>query len=76
MAVRGTASRGRRCPKNPVHKIWGSRLRSRGRTAGLRREAMTMPRIARGAPPAPPQAPPLARPLARRIARAISMGLY
>ena len=33
-----------------------------------RREALPMPRIARGSPPA--------RPLARRIARAISMGHY
>ncbi len=39
-------------------------FRSRGRTAGVRREALTMPRIACGPPPA------------RRIARAISMGHY
>ncbi len=38
--------------------------RSRGRTAGGRRKALTRPRIARGSPPA------------RRIARAISMGHY
>ncbi len=38
--------------------------RSRGRTAGGRREALPMPRIACGSPPA------------RRIARAISMGHY
>jgi len=47
-------------------------FRSRGRTGsgrlGGRREALTMPGIARGSPPA--------RPLARRIARAISMGHY
>ncbi len=72
MAVRGTASHAGRCPprgpKAPVHKIWGSRLRSRGRTAGVRREALTMSHIACGSPPA--------RPLARRIARAISMGHF
>ncbi len=39
-------------------------FRSRGRTAGGRREALTMPHIACGSPPA------------RRIARAISMGHY
>ncbi len=39
-------------------------FRSRGRTAGVRREALTRPRIARGPPPA------------RRIAHAISMGHY
>ena len=43
-------------------------FRSRGRTAGVRREALTMPRIARGLPPA--------RPMARRIAHAISRGHY
>ena len=37
---------------------------SRGRTAGGRRQALTMPRIACGLPPT------------RRIARAISMGQY
>ncbi len=67
-AVRGTASHGGRCPKALAHKTWGSRLRSRGRTAGVRREALTMSRIACDIPPA--------RPLARRIARAISMGQY
>jgi hypothetical protein len=39
-------------------------FRSCGRTAGGRREALTMPRIACGSPPA------------RRIAHAISMGHY
>ena len=39
-----------------------------GRTAGGRRKALTMPRIARGFP--------ATRPLARPIARAISMGHY
>ncbi len=39
-------------------------FRSRGRTAGVRRAALTMPRIARGSPPA------------RRIAHAISMGHF
>ena len=71
-AVRGTASHGGRCPKALAHKTWGSRLRSRGRTGkgrqGVRREALTMSRIACDIPPA--------RPLARRIARAISMGQY
>ncbi len=47
-------------------------FRSRGRTGSgrmeVRREALTMPRIACDPPPA--------RPLARRIARAISMGHY
>ncbi len=43
-------------------------FRSRGRTAGGRRKALTMSRIARGFPPT--------RPLARRIARPISMGHY
>ncbi len=74
MAMRGIASRaGRRPPlgpKAPAHKTWGSRLRSRGQTGNGRRwgrrEALPMPHIASGSPPA--------RPLARRIARAISMG--
>ncbi len=47
-------------------------FRSRGRTGsglpGGRRQALPMPRIACGLPPA--------RPLARRIAHAISMGHY
>ncbi len=43
-------------------------FRSRRRTAGGRRKALTMSRIARGFPPI--------RPLARRIARPISMGHY
>ncbi len=29
MAVRGTASHAGRCPKSPVHKIWGSRRSGR-----------------------------------------------
>ncbi len=58
---RGTLS------ENPSLEAWGKPpFRSPGRTAGGRREALTMPRIACGSPPA--------RPLARRIARAISMG--
>ena len=57
--------------ESPGLKAWGKPpFRSRGRTGngrlGGRREALTMPRIARGSPPACP--------LARRIARAISMG--
>ena len=59
-------------------------FRSRGRTGKGRirgrREALTMPRIARGSPPARPVARPvarpMARPMARQIARAISMGHY
>ncbi len=43
-------------------------FRSRRRTAGGRRKALPMSRIARGFPPT--------RPLARRIACAISMGHY
>ena len=56
-------------PESPSLEAWGKPpFRSRGRTAGVRREASTMPRIARGPPPA--------RPMARRIAHAISMGHY
>ncbi len=52
-------------PENPRPQAWGMPpFRSRGRTAGVRREALTMPRIACGPPPA------------RRIAHAISMGHY
>ncbi len=52
-------------PENPNLEAWGKPpFRSRGRTAGGRREAVTMAPIARGSPPA------------RRIARAISMGQY
>ncbi len=52
-------------PESPGLKALGKPPpRSRGRTAGGRREALTMPRIACGSPPA------------RRIARAISMGHY
>ncbi len=52
-------------PESPSPKALGKPpFRSRGRTAGGRRKAVSMPRIARGLPPA------------RRIARAISMGQY
>ena len=52
-------------PESPSLEAWGKPpFRSPGRTVGGRREALTMPRIARGSPPA------------RRIARAISMGQY
>ena len=52
-------------PESPRLEAWGKPpFRSPGRTAGVRREALTMPRIARGSPPA------------RRIAQAISMGHY
>ncbi len=59
----GTAGRAGRRPKT-----WGSRLRSHGRTAGVRRDALPMTHIDCGSPPA--------RPLGRRIARTISMGHY
>ncbi len=52
----------------PSESLGKPPFRSRGRTAGGRRKALTMPRIARGFPPT--------RPMARRIARAISMGQY
>ncbi len=52
----------------PSESLGKPPFRSRGRTAGGRRKALTMPRIARGFPPT--------RPMARRIARAISMGHY
>ncbi len=48
----------------PSESLGKPPCRSRGRTAGGRWEALTMPRIACGSPPA------------RRIARAISMGYY
>ena len=55
-------------PESPSLEAWGkpppvARANRRGR-----RQALTMPRIARGSPPA--------RPMARRIAHAISMGHY
>ncbi len=66
-AWRGGA--GHRKPRGtPPESLGKPPFRSRGRTAGVRRETLTMPRIARGPPPA--------RPLGRRIARAISMGHY
>ncbi len=57
--MRGLASHAGRRPK-----ALGNRLRSGRRTAGGRRKALTMPRIARGFPPT------------RRIACPISMGHY
>ncbi len=48
----------------PSESLGKPPFRSRRRTAGGRRKALTMSRIARGFPPA------------RRIARAISMGQY
>ncbi len=50
----------------PSESLGKPPFRSRRRSAGGRRKALTMSRIACGFPPA--------RPLARRIARAISMG--
>ncbi len=56
---RGTLS------ENPSLEAWvKTPFRSPGRTAGVRREALTMPRIAFAPPPT------------RRIAQAISMGHY
>ncbi len=66
-AWRGDA--GHREPRGTLSENLGMPpFRSPGRTAGGRREALTMPRIARGSPPA--------RPMARRIAHATSMGQY
>ncbi len=48
----------------PSESLGNAPFRSRGRSAGGRRQALPMPRIAGSSPPA------------RRIARAISMGLY
>ncbi len=62
-AWRGDA--GHRMPcETPSESLGKLPFRSRGRTAGGRRKALTMPRIACGSPPA------------RRIARAISMSHY
>ena len=66
-AWRGDAGHRKPCAM-PSESLRKPPCRSRGRTAGVRRKALTMPRIACGSPPA--------RPLARRIARAISMGRY
>ena len=63
MAMQGIGSQARRRPK-----ALGNRLRLGRRTAGERRKALTMSRIARGFP--------ATRPLARRIACPISMGHY
>ncbi len=60
----------------PPESLGKPPFRSRGRTAGGRRKASTMSRIARGFPPTRPLTRPLARPLARRIACPISMGHY
>ena len=66
-AWRGDA--GHREPRaTPSESLGKPPFRSRGRTAGVRREALPMTHIACGSPPA--------RPLGRRIARAISMSLY
>ncbi len=62
-AWRGGA--GHREPRATLPEILGRPpFRSPGRTAGVRRKALPMSRIACGSPPA------------RRIARAISMGHY
>ncbi len=66
-AWRGDA--GHRKPRATTSESLGKPpLRSRRRTAGGRRKALTMSRIARSFPPT--------RPLARRIACPISMGHY
>ena len=71
-AWRGDARHRKPCgtpPESPGAQDLGKPpSRSGRRTAGGRRKALTMPRIARSFPPT--------RPLARRIARAISMGHY
>ncbi len=70
-AWRGDAGHRKPCatPPAPWPKDLGKPpFRSRGRTAGGRRKALTMSRIARGLPPT--------RPMARRIACPISMGHY
>ena len=75
-AWRGDA--GHRNPWAPSMRIGPSEslgkppFRSGRRTAGGRRKALTMSRIARGFPPTRP----VARPVARPIARAISMSRY
>ncbi len=66
-AWRGGAGPRKPCG-TPSESLGKPPVRSRGRTAGGRRKALTMSRIARSFPPT--------RPLARRIARAISMGHY
>ncbi len=68
MAMRDIGSRAPHLKAMGGPKALGSRLRSRRRTAGGRREALPMSRIARSFPPT--------RPLARRIACTISMGHY
>ena len=62
-AWRGDAGHRKPCG-TPSESLGKPPFRSRGRTAGGRRKALTMSRIARGFPPT------------RRIARAISMGHY
>ena len=66
-AWRGDAGHRKPCG-TPSESLGKPPFRSRGRTAGGRRKASTMSRIARSFP--------ATRPLARRIARAISMGHY
>ncbi len=66
-AWRGDAGHRKPCG-TPSESLGKPSFRSGGRTAGGRRKALTMSRIARGFPPT--------RPLARRIARPISMGHY
>ena len=56
----------------PSESLAESPFRSGGRTAGGRRKALTMSRIARGFP----ATRPVARPVARRIACPISMSHY
>jgi len=66
-AWRGDAGHRKPCA-TPPESLGKPPFRSGGRTAGGRRKALTMFRIARGFPPT--------RPLARRIACPISMGHY
>jgi len=54
VAVRGTASRGRRCPKSPVHKTRGSRRAGRlGEPPGASEGLDDVPHR-----PRPPSCPP------------------
>ena len=75
-AWRGDARHRKPCAPStrigPSESLGKPPFRSGGRTAGGRRKALTMPRIARGFP----ATRPVARPLARRIACPISMGHY
>ncbi len=63
----------------PSESLGKPPFRSRGRTAGGRRQALTMPRSRLGEASGGARVAcglPATRPLARRIARAISMGHY